>query len=232
VGGDLVDLASLGTAFAADDSDRKRVCTATAAVLGVTALDIACAQQLTHTSYGECMTEDGRIHVSQSVAVNRSPEEVYRFWRDFQNLPRFMRHLQSVEVTSDLRSHWRVKAPAGRSVEWDAEIVEDRPNELIAWRSLEGADIENSGQVRFERAPGERGTIVRVGLDYAPPGGPIGAMMAKLFGEEPERQLKDDLRAFKQVMETGSVVKSDASIHWRPHPAQPPVRREELVGAR
>ena len=161
------------------------------------------------------------IICEKSVTINRSPEEVYRFWRDFQNLPRFMSHLESVQVMSEKRSHWVAKAPAGMQVEWDAEIIEDRPNQLIAWHSLEGADVDNSGVVRFERAPGGRGTEVRVQLQYDPPGGKIGAAIAKLFGEEPEQQIKGDLYRLKQVMETGEVVQSDASIHRGLHPAQP-----------
>src|SRR5947209_13468298 len=99
------------------------------------------------------------------------------------------------------RSHWRAKAAAGGSVEWDAEITDERVNEMIAWRSVEGSDIENSGFVRFERAPGGRGTLIRVELYYSPPGGIVGRMFAKLFGEEPEQQIADDLRALKQIME-------------------------------
>jgi uncharacterized membrane protein len=164
------------------------------------------------------------MHVKKAITVNRSPDEVYRFWHDFQNLPRFMDHLESVKVTGDRRSHWKAKAPAGKTVEWDAEIVEDRPNELIAWRSVDGADVRNSGSVRFVPAPGGRGTEIRVELEYAPPGGVIGATIAKLFGEEPAQQVGSDLRRLKQVLETGEVVKSEATVHGRSHPAQPPER--------
>ena len=162
------------------------------------------------------------MHLKKAITVNRAPEEVYRFWHDFRNLPRFMRHLEDVQVTGSRRSHWKAKAPAGMTVEWDAVVVDDRPNELIAWRSLEGADVDNSGSVRFTPAPGGRGTEVRVELDYAPPGGAVGATIAKLFGEEPEQQVQDDLRRFKQVLETGEVVYSEATVHGRPHPARPP----------
>jgi uncharacterized membrane protein len=169
--------------------------------------------------------------VKKSLIINRTPEELYRFWRDFENLPRFMKHLESVRVTGDGRSHWVAKAPAGSSVEWDAEITEDRPNELIAWRSLEGADVDNSGSVRFERAPGNRGTIVKVEIDYNPPGGVIGAAVAKLFGEEPGQQTQDALRCLKQVMETGEIIISDGTV-WdngllTQRPAQP-VSGDEL----
>jgi uncharacterized membrane protein len=160
------------------------------------------------------------MDVQQALTVRRPREEVYRFWRDFENLPRFMSHLESVEVTGDRRSHWRAKAPAGAPVEWDAELVEDRPNELIAWRSLEGAQVSNSGFVRFQDAPGDRGTEVQVALRYDPPAGPLGRLVAKLFGDEPHQQVASDLRRFKQVMELGEVVVSDASIAG-PRPAQP-----------
>jgi uncharacterized membrane protein len=133
-----------------------------------------------------------------------------------------MAHLESVQVLDDRRSHWKAKAPAGTTVEWDAETIEDRPNELIAWRSLPDATVPNSGTVRFKDAPGDRGTEVLVQLSYQPPGGKVGALIAKLFGEEPKQQVKGDLRRFKQVMETGEIVHSDASIHRGPHPAYPP----------
>ena len=165
------------------------------------------------------------MHVKQVVTVDRSPDELYRMWRNFENLPRFMRHLESVQVTGTDRSHWKAKAPAGQTVEWDAEITEDRPNELIAWRSLAGADVENAGVVRFTPATGGRGTWVQVELEYAAPGGKAGALVAKLFGEEPEKQVYDDLRAFKQVMELGEVVLSEATIestHLGQRPGQPP----------
>src|SRR5262249_43303222 len=125
------------------------------------------------------------------------------------NLPRFMKHLESVQVKGERRSRWMAKAPAGTRVEWDAEITEDRPNELIAWRSLEGADVDNSGSVRFERAPCGRGAVVRVEMRYSPPAGVIGAGVAKLFGEDPEWQVKDDLRRFKQVMEAGEIITTE-----------------------
>jgi uncharacterized membrane protein len=225
VGGDFLDLASLGSAYTSDDSDNARLTFATAAVAGVTALDIYTAQQLSRNS-GNGNRADGRrrIPAVETVVVNRPVDEVYGFWRRFENLPSFMNHLQSVRMLDDRRSHWTAKAPAGMTVEWEAEILEDRPNELIAWRSLEGSTVENAGAVYFERAAGGRGTVVRVELQYNPPGGAIGAAVAKLFGEEPRQQLYDDLRAFKQILEIGEVVMSDASIHPGMHPAQPPAR--------
>jgi uncharacterized membrane protein len=120
-----------------------------------------------------------------------------------------MDHLESVEVIDDKRSRWAAKGPAGKRAEWEAEITEDRPNELIAWRSTASSTVENSGYVRFEPAPGGRGTLVRVELNYLPPGGILGATIAKLLGEEPELQLKDDLRRLKQLMEAGEIVTTE-----------------------
>ena len=204
VAGDAFDLVSLGIAGTSPDAKLGRLAFATANVLAVTALDVICAMQLSNGSHG--------IHAKGSCVVNRTPEEVYSFWRDFQNLPRFMRHLESVEDLGDGRSHWTVKGPAGTSVEWDATIIADVPGEVISWRSLEDADVDHAGAVRFEQAPGDRGTIVKVNIEYQPMGGVIGAGIAKLFGEEPEQQLDDDLRRFKQVLEVGEVVVSDATL--------------------
>jgi len=220
VGGDAIDLAMLGAALRSRKSGQGRVVAATAAVAGVTALDLICSLQLSRRD--GATKNGGAIRVAQAKTINRSPEELYRFWRDFQNLPRFMKHLESVQATGDRRSHWVAKAPAGTKVEWDAEITEDRPNELIAWRSLKGADVENIGSVRFERAPGGRGAVVKVNMLYRPPAGKLGAVVAKLFGEDPEWRIKDDLRRFKQVMEVGEIITTkgqpagrDSSVSWR-----------------
>jgi len=228
VAGDLLDIASLGKTLSSDDSNRGRALAATAAVLGVTALDVHCAQQLSRSADRGEMTEDrartseGGKEVRKTIIIDRSPEEVYSFWHDFSNLPSFMRHLESVQTTGGNRSHWKAKGLAGKTVEWDAEVTDDQPNSRIAWRSLQGSDVQHSGTVRFEQAPGGRGTLVRVELSYSPPGGAIGATVAKLFHREPGQQIADDLRALKQVMETGEIAKSDASIHSGMHAAQPP----------
>lgn len=140
------------------------------------------------------------IKVERSVVVSRPVTEVYQFWRNFENLPRFMDHLESVTVIDENRSHWVAKAPAGTRVEWDATIHNELENELIAWRSLPGADVNNAGSVHFTAA-GEGRTEVRVVLSYDPPAGKLGAAVAKLLGEEPSQQVEDDLRRFKQVME-------------------------------
>ena len=146
-----------------------------------------------------------------AITVNRSPEEVYSYFRDFENLPTFMYHLESVRTGVDGRSHWSAKGPAGTTVEWDAEVIEDKPGSRIAWRSLEGSTVDSSGSVQFTAAPGGQGTEVVADLEYSPPGGAVGTVVAKLFGEEPTQQIKDDLRRLKQVLETGEVVVSDGS---------------------
>ena len=232
VGGDLMDLALLGKALNSDDNDRGRVAAATAAVLGVTVVDLLTGQQLGRESNGGMENGDravGKrvrgsrgIHVVEAITINRPRNEVYDFWHNFENLPRFMEHLESVDVLDERRSRWKAKAPAGASVEWDAETIKDSPNELIAWRSLPESDVPNSGYVRFRDAPGNRGTEVIVELKYQPPGGRLAAFIAKLFGEEPHQQVKGDLRRLKQVMEIGEVIHSDASIHRGSYPAQPP----------
>lgn len=145
------------------------------------------------------------VKVEKSITVNRTPEELFRFWRNFENLPRVMSHLEAVQVTGGNRSHWVAKAPAGTNVEWDAEVYNEKENELIAWRSLEGADVDNAGSVHFTPSTTGRGTELRVVLKYDPPGGKIGAAVAKLFGEEPDQQLDEDLRRFKTMMESGEV---------------------------
>lgn len=143
------------------------------------------------------------IKVSHAVTINKPAAELYAFWRDFTNLPRIMDHLGSVTTQDGGHSHWIAKAPLGRTVEWDAEIINEVPNKIIAWRSLPGADVDNAGSVTFKAAPTGRGTELRVELSYAPPAGKVGATVARLLGEEPRRQLDDDLRHFKSLMEAG-----------------------------
>jgi uncharacterized membrane protein len=155
------------------------------------------------------------IKLEKSVTISRSPEDLYRFWRNFENLPRFMNHLESVRETGEGRSHWVAKAPAGRSVEWDAEIYNEKEGEMIAWRTLEGADVASAGSVHFEPAAGGRGTFVRVVLKYDPPGGKLGALVARLFGENPEQQITEDLGRFKQLMETGEVATTEGQPSGR-----------------
>jgi uncharacterized membrane protein len=143
------------------------------------------------------------IRVEKVVTISKPIEEVYGAWCDVTKLPRILSHLESVTDLGDGKSHWVAKAPLGLSVEWDAETMVDHENRVIAWRSVGEADVPNVGAMHFHEVPGTRGTEARVRIEYSPPLGPIGAIFAKVFGEEPSQQVEDDLRRFKQVLETG-----------------------------
>lgn len=155
----------------------------------------------------EVVGVDKSIRVEKSATIfNKSPEELYRYWRNLENLPTFMKHLKSIAVIDNTRSHWIVDAPLDQSVEWDAEIIKDEENRLIAWASVAGADIENSGFVRFQPGPPGHGTEVKVVMEYMPPGGALGAATAQLFGKEGKQQIGDALNHFKMLMEAGEIA--------------------------
>src|SRR5262245_28645099 len=145
------------------------------------------------------------VNVEDSVTINASPEELYVFWRNFELLPRFMDHLVEVRQINARRSRWVAKAPAGRTVGWEAEIINEIPGELIGWRTLPGADAVSAGSVHFAAAPGGRGCEVRVRLQYDPPAGRIGATIAWMLGHDPGRAIHQDLQHFKQLMEAGEI---------------------------
>lgn len=151
------------------------------------------------------------MQLTGTTTVVKSPAEVFAFWRQLDNLPTFMAHVDDVRVAGDGRSHWVVTAPFGRTVEWDAVITDEVAGHRLAWRSTDDADIDNSGVVEFVPAPGDRGTEVHVDIEYAVPAGKLGEALARYFGEDPHQQLDDDLRRFKQVLETGEVVRSDGA---------------------
>ncbi|HVW27149.1 MAG TPA: SRPBCC family protein [Polyangiaceae bacterium] len=218
VAGDAMDLSALGRVTSVARRERPRASAITAAVAGITAVDVLTAVQLTKNPPGVLVRG---IDVKRSITVNRSPADVYAHWRHLENLPRFMTHLEAVTVFSEKRSKWRARAPLGATVEWEAEITEDIPDALISWCSLPGSAVPNSGSVRFRQAPGDRGTEVYVHLKYDVPGRAIAKALGTLFGEEPSLQVADDLRRFKQMMELGDVADSDASIHRGPHPGRP-----------
>ncbi len=155
------------------------------------------------------------IHVERSMTINKPVEEVFSFWRNFENLPRFMRHLKSVRVADERTSRWEARAPLGMSIAWDAEITEERPNDFIIWRSLPGGAVEHRGSVQFRNAPFAGGTEVIVSLDYRPPVGRPGAFFARLFGENPEQQVREDLRRFKQLMEAGEIPTTEGQSSGR-----------------
>lgn len=158
-------------------------------------------------------TEPGAVQVKKAITIDKSPAELYQFWRNFENLPSFMDHLESVTVHGSNRSHWVAKAPAGMTVEWDANITDERPNERITWHSTPDSDVENWGTVRFVAEPASRGTVVHVEIEYRPPAGRLGAGVARLFGEEPNQQVQEDLRRFKRLMESGVVPTTAGQPH-------------------
>lgn len=149
------------------------------------------------------------ILVQQTHTIKRDPHQLYAAWRDLEGLPRFMKHLESVTILDDRRSRWVARAPAGRTVEWEAEIVDDEPGRRLSWRSVPGSEVANAGSVTFADAPAGRGTEVHVTLEYAPPGGELGARLARFLVEEPEHQIRDDLRHFKQWVETGELATTE-----------------------
>ncbi len=170
------------------------------------ALDVNTAEGEETPSPEEISERD--IHVEQALLVDRSPEDLYQYWRNFENLPQIMSHLKSVKVTGDKRSQWEAKAPiiAGGSATWEAEITRDEPNSLIAWKSLPGSEIDCVGEIRFSKAMGDRGTEVHVSMEYLPPAGKVGHWLATIFGKAPRTQMREDLRSFKRLMETGEIV--------------------------
>jgi uncharacterized membrane protein len=230
VAGDAMDLSLLGARLVSRNAAPGRLAAAAAAVAGVTALDVLCSKDFSEGP-GTKRSARGNIRgvarVQKSVIVNKPAEELYRLWRDFEQLPRFMGHLVSVQKIDERRSHWVAKGPAGSQVEWDAEIINEHPNEMIAWRSLENADVDNAGSVRFEPATGGRGTIVRVEMEYRPPAGSTGAKLAKLLGEAPEKQIAVDLMRFRQWAETGEIARTEGQPAGRPRSTSR--RYDELV---
>jgi uncharacterized membrane protein len=206
VAGDAMDLALLGSAARSQHARRRRITLATAAVAGVAVLDLLSSMDNQQRKlHGQGPGIGGEVRIEKAITVNRPPHDCYRMWHDFEAFPRFMKHLESVQLTGANRMHWVAKGPAGSSVEWDAEVIADDPNEYIAWCSLEGSEVDHQGTVRFEHAAGGRGTVVRVMLSYRPPGGVAGVLTAMLFGEEPAMQLDEDLRRFKWLIETGEI---------------------------
>jgi uncharacterized membrane protein len=231
VGGDAVDFSYLASGLNDGQNNNTRIGITMAAVAAITALDVMCAQELQRSSQPSRAARDrGVVRIEHATTINRSVHDVYQFWRNVENFPKFMRHIESVEMLDDRRSRWRAKAPAGMTVSWEAEMIEDREDEWIAWRSLPGSGVENSGSVRFAPAPGARGTEVRVQLQYTPPAGALGRNIAWLFGREPDQQIHEDLRRFKQLMETGEIPLSDGPALWRPAQPGDPEEIRALAG--
>ncbi|HEX4124456.1 MAG TPA: SRPBCC family protein [Tepidisphaeraceae bacterium] len=163
-----------------------------------------------HRGHTENLARSG-IHIEDAMTIDRPAQELYEYWRNFENLARIMTHVKSVQVLDNRRSHWVVDAPvvAGGSVEWDARITDDEPNHRIAWRAEDGAAVDSAGEVLFRKALGDRGTEVHVYLRYLPPGGKLGHWIATAFGKSPRRQIREDLRNFKRIMEVGELVTTE-----------------------
>jgi uncharacterized membrane protein len=172
------------------------------------------------------------IEVRQSFTISASPDALFSFWRRFSDFPRFMKHVESVTELDAKRSHWVVRGPAGRTVEWDAEIVEEIPGKSIHWRTIGEPDIRHGGQVEFHPATGGRGTVAEIHLSYEAPAGGAGAALAKLFGEEPEIQVREDLRRFKRLVETGEIPTTEGQTSGRDEETHEETEGRELAAAR
>jgi len=164
------------------------------------------------------------VHVRAAVTINQPRSTVYAFWRELENLPRFMKHLIDVEPLAEGRSRWMAEGPGGRRFTWDAEVISELQDEYIAWKSLPGSEVDSAGSVRFNEAPGGRGTEIRVRLQYNPPAGRFGAFLAKIMGREPQQEITADLRRLKQYLETGEEATTKGQ------PQGPSTSRRHSVG--
>lgn len=213
VAGDVLDVAVLAAGVAGRrPGQRGRGIVCAIALTAIGAADLYAALRTTGNQ-SPARHANKRRHqaLRAAITVRRSPEDVYGFWRNVENLPNFMYHLKSVTADGDGRSHWVANAPVGQPVQWDAQITEDQPGKRIAWQSLPGSGIENGGSVDFAPDNSGKGTEVRVTIGYQLPGGALGKVASTLLGESPEQQVNDDLRRFKQILETGQVLRSDGS---------------------
>lgn len=197
IAGDAVDLAGLALTAALGGSHKRRLNVAIAVTAGLAALDVYCSRELIE------QRRPAPRHVHATITVNRPAHELYSFWRNLQNLPAVMPHLSSVHVLDDHRSRWAARGPNGRAIEWESEIIDDRPGELLAWRSLEHSHVYNAGSVQFAASPGNQGTRVSVELLYDPPAGTLGSSLAKLVGKGAHNEIRADLEHFKSLMEVG-----------------------------
>jgi uncharacterized membrane protein len=214
-GSSLGSLALVGAGLAAS-LGRRSFPMVSAALAGLTILN-----QIRRSRGNSGQVGDGAIHLRETVTIDRPAEELYRFWRNFENLPRFMAHLHEVQPVGENQWRWVVSGPLGSRLEWTAEIMNETPDQLIAWRSLGGGDVESAGTVRFEPAPAGRGTIVKVEMQYRPPAGKVGATIARLLGVGPEKQVGVDLHRFKQLMEAGEVSRTEGQSAGRSSSTSP-----------
>ena len=211
--GDAIDLTALGIAMRGNDAGHGRLVASIASVLGVTALDVLAAIMTSRKQTA------ARAPVIESITINRQPQEVYAAWRRYEQLPQFMDYLESVSDLGNGMSHWVAKLPVGGTIEWSAVTTEDVPGSRISWRTVDKARLPHTGTVSFEPTLDGKGTEVRVEMQYDVPGSRVlGGFAAKLASKQ---QMNGDLKRFKQVLETGEVILSDASIHRGMHPARP-----------
>jgi uncharacterized membrane protein len=201
--GDVMDLALLGASLRSPQSDPSRIAAAATAVASVTAVDLYASKLDIRESMASAAQD---LPVTVTLMINSPPEKIYEFWRKLENLPRFMQHLESVRETGERTSQWVAKAPGRVRLQWQSEIVEDEPNRFISWRTREGSEVNHCGSVRFDTAPGGRGTLLRLEMYYGLPGGRIGQQAAKLLSAAPETVIKEDLRRLKQLIETGEIA--------------------------
>lgn len=221
--GDVIDLAVLATGMRPGSPSRGRAAMSFATVAGILAVDALAASHLTrHAGHplvsGVAAPTD--LYFETSIATTRSPEECYSFWRNVENLPRFMNSLESVKALDERCFRWVAKGPGTATLEWDCEITEDRPGSALAWRTLNGAEVPNAGSVLFEPASEGRGTIVRLSIHYSPVGGRLTAALAKLLRQDPQTQVQEDLRRFKQLLEAGEIATTKGQ----------PAGRRSLIG--
>ncbi len=208
VAGDAMDLALLGSAaLRKENPHRSRTIATLGVVAAIGAADLAASLRQSNRVASRKTPAPGghEALVEQTLIVNKSPGECYTFWRHLENLPKFIPAIQSIKIQDDRRSHWVMKAPVGANVEWDSEITADHPGERIAWHSAEGAALKHAGNVRFEPAPGRRGTLVRVLMHVEPAMGRASVDIAKLVGKDPNFEVRENLRRFKSLIETGEV---------------------------
>ncbi|HTT05962.1 MAG TPA: SRPBCC family protein [Steroidobacteraceae bacterium] len=240
VAGDALDLALLGAAFGARDARRGRLTAALGTVAAVTAVDVVASRRLSAASLDR---QAAPVEISLSVAVDRGAEELYRFWRNLANLPRFMSSVREVRPLDGLapeqarRWHWVGLAPVG-SLEWESEITDERPGELIAWRSSSVTPLAFEGTVHFAAAPNGEGTLVRLRMRYAGGGGAATAAVARMLRQLPRQQMKAELRRFKQLIETGEIATIDGqpsgargpTVRWFQR-LIPPTKKSRLAGS-
>jgi uncharacterized membrane protein len=227
VGGDAMDLALLRSALDSPTADRNRVTAATAAVLGMTAVDAFCGLR-SSAAPAEAPPPSRPVEAIAAVTIHAPVDQVYARWEGFQHLPRFMNDFASVEIVDDRHSHWRLVGPGGMTLEWDVAITDAAPNERIAWRAAGAADLAVDGEVRFRPAPRDQGTEVIFDARMQPPGGEIGKSIAGFFAKAFSAKIGADLRRSKQLIELGEIVQSDDSITPGLNPAQPPEHAPSL----